>query len=98
MRSRSDSASDFESNRVANRLLHSAIRAVKWTVAASHRQKFGNDDEEKFDCDEHARRFDLIRSSQPLLLLRAAPHADEACSLSAMNCSCMSNNDPRRRP
>jgi hypothetical protein len=79
-------------------LLHSAIRAVKSAVAASHRQKFDYDDEEKFDCDEHARRFDLIRWSRRLLLFRALPHADETCCLSAMKAFCMSNNDPRRRP
>jgi hypothetical protein len=78
-------------------LLHSAIRAVKRAVAASHRQKFDSDCEEKFDCDEHARRFDLIRSSRPLLLLRASSHADESCSMIAINGSRMGNNDPRRR-
>jgi hypothetical protein len=78
-------------------LLVSAIRAVESAVAASHRQKFGYDDEEKFDCDEQASRFDLIRSSRPVFLLGALPRADETCFLSAMNGSCMSNNDPRRR-
>jgi hypothetical protein len=41
-------------------------------VAASHRQKSDSDDEEKFDCDEHAHRFDLIRSSRGMVLLRAS--------------------------
>jgi hypothetical protein len=51
-------------------LIVGAIRAAKSTVATSHRQKFDSDDEEKFDCDEHARRFDLIRSPRPMLSLR----------------------------
>jgi hypothetical protein len=79
-------------------LLVSAIRAVNSAVAACHRQKFDSDDEEKFDCDEHARRFDLIRSPRPAFSLRALLRADASCSLSAMNGSCMSNNDPWRRP
>jgi hypothetical protein len=60
----------FESNRAANHTTFIAIRLAKSAVATSHRQKIDNDDEEKFDCDEHAHRFDLIRSSQAMALLR----------------------------
>src|ERR1700722_14532689 len=35
----------------------------------------------KFDCDEHARRFDLIRSSRPMPLLFALSYARERRSL-----------------
>jgi hypothetical protein len=79
-------------------LIVGAIRAAKSAVATSRRQKFDNDDQEKFDCDERARRFDLIRRSLPLLLLRSLSHARETRSAGAMSCSCTSKRDPLGRP
>jgi hypothetical protein len=46
-----------------------ATRAGKSAIATSQRQKSHAIHQEKFDCDTHARRFDLIRLSRPMLLL-----------------------------
>jgi hypothetical protein len=58
-------------------LIFGATRAEKSAVATSQRQKCDDDHQEKFDCDEDARRFDLIRSSRPMLLLLALSYAFE---------------------
>jgi len=80
-------ASDIESNRAANHFVVVAIRLAKSAVATSHRQKIDIGDEEKFDCDEHARRFDLIRLSRGMFSLRVSSHARESGSARAMECS-----------
>jgi hypothetical protein len=63
-------------------------RAGKSTIATCQRQKCDCDDQEKFDCGEHARRFDLIRSPPPMTLLLAIFCASETSSAGANNCCC----------
>jgi hypothetical protein len=73
-------------------LIRSAFRASRSALATSRRQKCDDGDEEKFDCDEHARRFDLIRSvaaSASLFALSDAPEIDSpsmiACARSSVS-------------
>jgi hypothetical protein len=79
-------------------LIVGAIRASKRAVATPHRQKTDNDDQEKFDCDGHARRFDLIRSSRQMLLFLALSHARKAHSVCAMTCFFASESESWRPP
>jgi hypothetical protein len=68
-------------------LILGATRAAKSAIATSQRQKYDDDDQEKFDCDEHARRFDLIRSSRPMMLHLALSFARETRLPNATKCS-----------
>ena len=52
-----------------NHLIRGAFRAPWSAIATCRRQKCGDGDKEKFDREEHAQRFDLIR-----------PHRPDACS------------------
>jgi hypothetical protein len=57
-------------------LIRSAIRTPRPAFATAQRQKCDNGDEEKFDRDQHARRFDLIRllrASASLLAVSGMP-------------------------
>jgi hypothetical protein len=63
----------FESIRTSNHSTVIAIRLARSAFATFRRQKIDSDDEEKFDCGQRAHRFDLIRWSRPMLLLRALP-------------------------
>jgi hypothetical protein len=74
-------------------LIPGAFRVGKSANATSRRQKSDNDVQEKFDCVEHARRFDLIRSLWPMVLLVAL-----SCAfVSASDGLRTSQHDPRRR-
>jgi len=68
-------------------LIRGAFRALWPAFATSQRQKCDDGDEEKFDCDECARRFDLIRPLQPSASLFALSEAPESSFASTMTCA-----------
>jgi hypothetical protein len=68
-------------------LIRGAFPALRPAFATSQRQKCDDGDEEKFDCDERARRFDLIRPLRPSASIIALSEAPESSSASTMTCA-----------